>query len=142
MRKFLVKFGPLLINLMIGTLMVLVVGEVILTVVIGLFFREYFVDVTVGYAIGVIISVARLLHMYWEKMGTFFNEKEMPGLDFFSGKMYVVRNALTMAAWVAVLYFLGQTCMLSSMVGTILSAKVAVFMQPITDKFIITKIYK
>lgn len=142
MKKFLVKFGPLLVNLMIGSILVLVAGEVILAVVMGIFFREYIADAMVGYAIGNLISVARLLHMYWEKMGTFWNEEPMPGMDFFSGRMYVLRNVLTMGAWVAVLYLLGQWYMLASMIGTIISSKVAVFMQPITDKVFISKIFK
>lgn len=141
MKKFLVRFSPLLVNLMFGSLMAFIIGEVFLIVVMGLFYKEYLFGAALGYVFGYLISVARILHMYWGTIGTFYNEESW-NMPYFSGKSYMVRNGLTMIVWVCIFYFAGQTCMLSSILGTILISKVAVFMQPITDKFFITKIFK
>lgn len=141
MKKFLSKFSPLLVSLMIGTLIVFVAGEVLLSCIVGFFFNEYLVDAILGYALGNLITVGRLVHMHWTTMGTIYNE-ESDYIQYFSAKAYALRNGVTMIAWVCILYFLGQECMLFAILGTIFSSKVAVFTQPITDKFFNNKIFK
>lgn len=141
MKNFLTRFSPLLVNLMIGNLIAFLAGEVVMVAVVGIFFTEYLLVLALGFAAGYLISVARYLHMYWETIGTFLNE-ESKNMPFFSAKSYALRNGITMMVWLCIFYFGGQVCMLASIVGTIVISKVAVFMQPITDKFIITKIFK
>lgn len=141
MKKFLSRFSPLLLSLIIGDLIVFFIGEVLIVCVAGFLFREYLAVTMLGFALGILITLVRLTHMHWTTMGTIFNE-ESSYIQFFSWKSYAVRNAITMAAWVCIFYFLGQVCMLAAIIGTIISSKVAVFTQPITDKLFITKIFK
>lgn len=141
MKKFITKFSPLLVNLMIGSLSVFLIGEILLVTVMAFYFSEYTAVSAVGFAAGYLISVGRFLHMYWETIGTFLNE-ESRNMPYFSAKSYAVRNGITMMAWLCIYYFSGQACMLAAIVGTIVISKVTVFMQPFTDKFIITKIFK
>lgn len=141
MRRFLTKFSPLLVGLMIGTIITFFVGELLILAIMGIFFKEFLMESVIGYAFGVVITIGRLTHMHWTTMGTIFN-KESSYIQFFSGKAYALRNAVTMAVWVCIFYFFGQECMLAAVIGTIISSKVAVYIQPITDKFFITKIFK
>lgn len=141
MRKFLTKFSPLLVSLVLGAIIVFFVGEVVIAVIMSIFFANLLWMSVIGYALGFLITVARLVHMHWTTMGTIFNE-ESHYIQFFSGKAYALRNGVTMIAWVCILYFLGQACMLAAIAGTIITSKVAVFTQPITDKLFITKIFK
>ncbi len=141
MKKFLSRFSPLLVSLMVGTFVMFLLGEVLIAAVIGIFFPEFLWVTLLGYALGALITVGRLIHMHWTTMGTILNE-ESNYIQFFSWKSYTARNAVTMVAWVFILYFLGQECMLAAIIGTIVTSKVAVFTQPITDKLFITKIFK
>ena len=141
MRKFLSKFSPLVVSLVIGAIIAFLSGEVIIAVLMGFFFKNLFWMSVIGYALGFFITLARLVHMHRTTMGTIYNE-ESNYIQFFSGKAYALRNGVTMIAWVCILYFLGQACMLAAIAGTIITSKVAVFTQPITDKLFITKIFK
>lgn len=135
MKKFLLKFSPLLVSLLAGVFATLVVGEILILILFGIVFKGFLLQISVGYALGICISCGRLVHTHWDLRGTVFNEEPVE-VKVYNARSYAVRSMFTMVAWVCIFYFGGQECVLASMVGTIISSKLAVYCQPVIEKYI------
>lgn len=140
MKRILSRFNPMLVNLIIGSLICFVAGELILAVILNRFFPEYFFAAVTGFAVGNVMNILRIIHMYWGIVGSVsYGEEKSAWIH--SGKMYVIRTVAEIALFILILFILGMEGFLFTMIG-MMSLKVAAYLQPFTDKFLVSKIYK
>lgn len=140
MNKILSRFNPMLVNLIIGSLICFAAGECILAIILNQFFPEHFFDAVTGYAVGNIMNILRIIHMYWGIVGSVSYGEERSA-QIHSGKMYLIRTAAEIVLFILILSVLGMEGFLFAMIG-MMSLKVAAYLQPFTDKFLVSKIYK
>lgn len=140
MKKILSRFNPMLVNLIIGSLLCFAAGGCILAVILKNFYPEYFFVAVTGYAAGNIMNIIRIIHMYYGIAGAVSYGEER-GAQVHSGKMYLIRTAAELILFIIILLVLGMEGFAFAMLG-MMSLKVAAYLQPFTDKFLVSKIYK
>lgn len=138
MKKFLNSLNPMLLDLSTGCIIYGIVGEVIILVGGLLFYQEFFWKIVLGFLIGTAAAVALTVHMYFGVVES-LSLGETGALKH-TRKMYIFRIAGILVILVLI-YFTGFCDAVAFVVGLI-SLKVAAYLQPITHKYIVSKIIK
>lgn len=136
MKKYLNSLNPMLLDLVTGCIIYGIIGEVIILAAGLAFYREGIWKIILGFLIGIAAAVALTIHMYYGVVES-LSLGETGALKH-TRKMYIVRIAGILVILVLI-YFTGFCDAVAFAVGLI-SLKVAAYLQPITHKYIVSKI--
>lgn len=136
MKKYLNSLNPMLLDLVTGCIIYGIIGEVIILAAGLSFYREGLWKIILGFLIGIAAAVALTIHMYYGVMES-LSLGETGALKH-TRKMYIVRIAGILAILVLI-YFTGF-CDAVAFAAGLISLKVAAYLQPITHKYIVSKI--
>jgi hypothetical protein len=140
MKKYLSHMNPMLLNLLTGCLVYGAAAGIILGMVSFHFYPQHCIRVMLGYVCGLLLAVLQLFHMYRGLLNTLSYGEEKSAL-WHSRKMYGVRIVAVLAAFYIIWFLAGTECLIFAVLG-MMSLKVAAYLQPFTDKFFVSKIYK
>lgn len=136
MKKFLNSMNPMLLDLSTGCIIYGIVGEIIIVAVGLSFYQEGFWKIILGFLIGTAAAVALTVHMYFGVVES-LSLGETGALKH-TRKMYILRIAGILVILVLI-YFTGF-CDAVAFAAGLISLKVAAYLQPITHKYIVSKI--
>lgn len=136
MKKFLNSLNPMLLDLSAGCIIYGIVGEIIILAVGLSFYQEGLWKIILGFLIGTAAAVALTVHMYFGVVES-LSLGEAGALKH-TRKMYILRIAGILVILVLI-YFTGF-CDAVAFVAGLISLKVAAYLQPITHKYIVSKI--
>lgn len=138
MKSFIKGLNPMLVDLTAGCIVYGIVGEIlILAIGIPLYDGPLW-KIVLGFFVGIIGAVALTVHMYHSVVES-ISMDEVSALKN-TRKMYIYR-VLGILAALLLIYFTNLFDAIAFVIG-LMSLKVAAYLQPITHKFIVTKIIK
>lgn len=138
MKKFLSGLNPMLLDLITGCIIYGILGEVLIFAVGIPFCHGSLWKIVLGFLIGIVAAVALTVHMYHSVVES-LSLGETGALKH-TRKMYIFRVAGVLA--ILVLIYFTHFCDAIGFVTGLISLKVAAYLQPITHKYIVTKIIK
>ncbi|MCM1468278.1 MAG: hypothetical protein NC086_09030 [Alistipes sp.] len=138
MKKFLSGLNPMLLDLAAGCIVYGILGEILILAVGIPFYEGPLWKIILGFLVGIAAAVAITAHMY-RSVAEALSLGET-GAPKHTRKMFIFRAA-GLLLLLALIYFTGFCDAIAFAVG-LLSLKVAAYLQPITHKYIVTKITK
>ncbi len=138
MKRFFGKLNPMLLDLAAGCIIYGFFGEVLILAFGIPFYEGALWKVVLGFFIGIVSAVVMIVHMYYGVVES-LSLGETGALKH-TRKMYLFR-VLGILVILALIYFTGF-CDAIAFVAGLVSLKVAAYLQPITHRFIVTKIIK
>lgn len=138
MNKWLSKVNPTLVELIAGCLIYAALGEVIILIILPLFYKDSILSIAVGFLFGVAIMILMAIHMYLS-LNTAMDLGEANAVKYMM-KRFVYRMVAVLIIFF-VIYFTHIINVIAMVCGMV-SLKVAAYLQPITHKFITKKFNK
>lgn len=130
--------NPMLLNLTLACTIYGVIGELIIFLLLPMIYSGSIAKSAMGFAIGVLLMIVFTVHMYLGledslMMGEIGAQKS-------TVKRYIFRIVSVIVIFVIIL--VTDFCNPIAAVCGMFSLKVAAYLQPITDKFLVSKIIK
>lgn len=138
MKKFFGKLNPMLLDLAAGCIVYGLLGEVLILAVGIPVYEGALWKLVLGFFIGIAAAVALIVHMYCSVVES-LSLGETGALKH-TRKMYLFR-IVGILVILALIYFTNFCNAIAFVIG-LLSLKVAAYLQPVTHKFLVTKIIK
>lgn len=130
--------NPVLMDLVIGCTVYGVLGEIIILILLPIWYEGSIGKVCLGFALGVLVMICFSIHMYMQIEGSYGLGES--GAIKRNMKMFFIRAVVVLAV-VILIYFTGFCDAIGFVCGMI-SLKVAAYLQPFTHKLINKKFNK
>lgn len=140
MKNFLAGLNRMLLDLIAGCLLYGVIAGIVLAVVCIIWYPTRLISFMIGFVCGILLTVGVVIHMYYG-IGITLEYAEEKSATNHSRKMYIIRLFVTILIMALIWTLLGVDSLVIMLLG-MMSLKVSAYMQPFTDKYLVSKIIK
>lgn len=136
MTKRTKSINPMLLSLVIGCMIYGVLGEILIFTLLPLIYQGSLIKVATGFGLGVLVMIVFTFNMYAGLKDSLSMSEADAQKSTIKG--YIFRIVVVLVLFVVIL--VTNFCNPIAAVCGMFSLKVAAYLQPVTEKFIISKI--